>query len=192
MAGTMPAIRSASTRAYATLFFRELHIRVMRCLVGEPRNDAGRALSRRIPVGLEKSQPHFADGGKARHGVPQPVDGHPTHDGDGGRVQQFGDTRADESHTEQITVVDVDNHARPAGVAVCVELRSLHDVADLDVYRVNAVTSLLGLFGRQPDRGGFGLGEENLRHRVMVGGGGMGAPRRGVQRLACRPRRGAR
>jgi hypothetical protein len=82
-------------------------------------------------------------------------------------------------------VVDIDHHARPAGVAVRVELRSRYDVADFDVYRAHAVTGLRGLLGRQSDRGGFWVGEEDLRHCVMVGGGRVGAPRRGVQRLAC-------
>jgi hypothetical protein len=40
-----------------------------------------------------------------------------------------------------------------------------------------------GLRG-QTDGGGFGVGEEGLRHGVMVGGGRVRAPRRGVQGLS--------
>ena len=65
--------------------------------------------------------------------MPQPVNGHPAGDGDRGRVQQLGDAWANHGHTEQIPVVDVDHHARPAGVAVRVELGSHHDVAGFDV-----------------------------------------------------------
>src|ERR1700760_870394 len=81
----------------------------------------------RITVGLKKSQPHLADRWKAGHGVPQPVDRYPA-----------GDARADHRHTEQIVVVNVDHHARTAGVTVGVEHRSLDDVADFDVDRVHS------------------------------------------------------
>lgn len=124
--------------------------------------------------------------------MPQTLDRHSTGDCNGGRVQQLGDTGPDEGHAEEIPVVEVHNHAGPARVTVCKKLGPHDDIAYFDVDRADAMTGLLRLFGRQSDRGSLGFGEEHLRHRAVVGGGGMRAPRRGVQLLARRTRRNRR
>jgi len=79
-------------------------------------------------------------------------------------------------------VVEVDHHPRPAAVSVGVKLCAGDDFADLDIDRTNPVVGLFGLFGGQAHGGGLGIGEEYLRHRVVVGGGRVRAPRRGVHR----------
>ena len=54
-------------------------------------------------------------------------------------MQQFTHARADERDAEQVAVVEVDHHARPAPVAVGVQLRARHHLAEFDVDRLDAV-----------------------------------------------------
>jgi hypothetical protein len=54
--------------------------------------------------------------------VPKPVDRDRAGDGDGRGVQHLADGWPDEGDTEQILVIEVDDHSCAAGVAVGVEL----------------------------------------------------------------------
>ena len=61
-------------------------------------------------------------------------------------------------------------------------------VADFDVDYLHPMPGVLRLLGGQPDGGGLGVGEEDLGHRVVIGGGRIRTPRPGVDRLTGSPR----
>src|SRR3954453_2434323 len=75
-----------------------------------------------------------------------------------------------------MSVVEVDDHAGATGVSVGVKICAGHCFADVDVDGAHPVTRSLGELGGEPDRGGFGVGEEHLRHGVNVRGGDVRAP----------------
>ena len=77
-----------------------------------------------IAVGLHQAQPHFTDGREAWHRMPQPIDGHPSRDGDGGGMQEFGDPRTDERRPQQVAAVQVDNDTSVPGVVVGIKVRA--------------------------------------------------------------------
>jgi hypothetical protein len=54
---------------------------------------------------FEETEPGFADGGEAGHGVPEPADRDLAGDGDGGRVDQFFHAGPDEGGAEQEAVI---------------------------------------------------------------------------------------
>ena len=113
--------------------------------------------------------------------MPEAVEGNLAGDGDGGGVEQFVDARADEGDAKQVAMVEVDHHPGPAPVAIGVQVRPDDRLTEIDIDRPDTVPGPLGLLGGQADRGGLRVAEEDLRHRVGVGSGGMGAPGRGVQ-----------
>src|ERR1700712_4101198 len=60
-------------------------------------------------VGLQQAEPDLADRGECRHRVPEPLQGPLTDDRDGGGVDEFADTRADQRRAEQHPAVLVDH-----------------------------------------------------------------------------------
>jgi hypothetical protein len=69
------------------------------------------------------------------------------------------------------------------GVAVGVQARPRHRLAEVDVDDAGAVPGPFGLVGGEADRPGRGVAEEHLRHRAVVGGDGVRTPRSGVDGL---------
>ena len=83
-------------------------------------------------------------------------------------------------------VIKVDDHAGLAGVTVGVKLCASHRFPDLRL-RLEFGGRLAGLDGRSGRPRRPRVGEEYLRHSVVIGGGGVGAPRRGVHGLSGCP-----
>jgi hypothetical protein len=80
-------------------------------------------------------------------------------------------------------MVLVGHHAGAAGVAVGVQAGADHGGAGVGVNHPDPVPGAFGLVGGQPDCSGRRVAEEHLRHRMVVDGGGMRAPRGGVDGL---------
>src|SRR5690606_13042382 len=107
-------------------------------------------------------------------------------DGDGGRVDHLADAGADEGEAAQDLVLQVDDHARTARVAVAVEAGA-GDRAQVDVDGAHPVAGLFGLRQGEADGGRLRVGEDDLGDGGVVGGGGVRAPRSGVDRAARGP-----
>jgi hypothetical protein len=115
--------------------------------------------------------------------MPEPADRDLADHGDGGRVEQLLHARANKGDPEQVAVVLVDDHAGAAGVAVGVQAGANDLLARVNVDHPDAVPGALGLVGGQADRPGRRVAEEHLRHRAIVRGDGVRAPRGGVDGL---------
>jgi hypothetical protein len=76
--------------------------------------------------------------------------------GDGSRVDQLLHAGADEGDPEQMAVVFIDDHARPACVAVGVQVCADHLLAGVDIDDADAVPRTFGLVGGQADQAGRG------------------------------------
>lgn len=60
-------------------------------------------------------------------------------------MQEFTSTGTDERDAEEVAVVEIDHHPRPAGVAVGVKLGARYYFADLDVDHLYPMAGLLSL-----------------------------------------------
>jgi len=96
---------------------------------------------------------------------------------------------ANEGDTEQMAVVFIDDHPRPARVAVGIQVCADHLLAGVDIDDADAVPRTFGLVGGQADQAGRGGAEEHLRYRVVVGGNRVGA--HGLASMGCPAARAA-
>ena len=102
------------------------------------------------------------------------------------------DIRPDEGDAEEHLAVLVDDHARLARVVVGLDASPRRPSTGRSRRRGCGSPAFSAAAGGQPDRGDLRVGEGDLRHRGVVGGRDVGAPRRVVDGLRRAPARRSR
>lgn len=105
--------------------------------------------------------------------MPQTLDRHLPGDGDGGRVQQLGDTRPGEGGADDDLALTVDEYARPAPVVGAV-LDGTREVADVVVDDLDVPPGALGLADGEPHGGDLGVGEDDAGDGLDIGRAAVG------------------
>ncbi|GAA3369910.1 hypothetical protein GCM10017744_091560 [Streptomyces antimycoticus] len=118
--------------------------------------------------------------------MPKALDRHLPGDGDGGRVQQFGDARSDEGGADDDLTIPVDEDPGPAPVVGAV-LEGSREVADLVVGDLDVPPGALGLSDGQTHGGDLGIGEDDTRDGLDIGRAAVRGPAAGVEFLAPGP-----